>query len=196
MSEFEFVFSLFGLLLGFSLIEVLGGLARTIEALLRTATVRAPAPGSAPFRSGWLTPLLAVFVMLDILSFWGAAWVSRAHLEFSGSVMAGGLFFAGSYYVAAHLVFPTERADWADLDAHYFRVRRTVFAALIGLTTLQLAFMLPLPGIGDALLTPRVAGTAAVLYALMIAGMLVRGKAASIAVLALLSVRYVFEYVT
>ena len=35
VSPFEFVFSLFGLLLGLSLVEVLGGLARTIEAELR-----------------------------------------------------------------------------------------------------------------------------------------------------------------
>ena len=31
MSPFEFVFSLFGLLLGLSLAEVLGGLARTLK---------------------------------------------------------------------------------------------------------------------------------------------------------------------
>jgi hypothetical protein len=35
MSDFEFIFSLFGLLLGLSLAEVLGGLARAIEARLR-----------------------------------------------------------------------------------------------------------------------------------------------------------------
>ena len=32
MSEFEFIFALFGLLLGLSIIEVLGGFARAIEA--------------------------------------------------------------------------------------------------------------------------------------------------------------------
>jgi len=31
MSEFEFVFSLFSLLLGFSLVEVLSGLVRTLK---------------------------------------------------------------------------------------------------------------------------------------------------------------------
>ena len=50
MSDFDFVFSLFGLLLGFSLIEVLDGLAKVIEAScaqLRAAT-RPPASGFGP----------------------------------------------------------------------------------------------------------------------------------------------------
>ena len=37
MTDFEFVFSLFGLLLGFSLVEVLGGMAKAIEAQRRAA---------------------------------------------------------------------------------------------------------------------------------------------------------------
>ena len=68
MSDFEFIFALFGLLLGLSLAEVLGGLARAIENRLRP---------SSPARIGLLTPLLGAFVILDLLSFWQAAWVVR-----------------------------------------------------------------------------------------------------------------------
>ena len=50
ITQFEFLFALFGLLLGLSLTAVLGGLARTIEARLRPR---------AAMRVGWLTPLLA-----------------------------------------------------------------------------------------------------------------------------------------
>lgn len=195
MTEFEFVFSLFGLLLGLSLAEVLGGLARAIEAQLRTAKVGAAA-GVRDFRAGWLTPLLGVFVMLDIISFWGSAWNARSQLVFSGEVMVGGLFFAGSYYLAAHLVFPTEKEDWADLDAHYFRVRRTVFGALIGLTTLQLGFLLTVPGVAAMIVTPAVAVPAVLLYLLLAAGMIVSAKRASLIVLALLIARYVVQYLT
>lgn len=63
MSEFEFVFVLYSLVLGLSLVELLTGLGRTLEfKLARDAADRA-------FRIGWLTPLLAVFVILDLLSF-------------------------------------------------------------------------------------------------------------------------------
>lgn len=196
MSQFEFVFSLFGLLLGFSLVEVLGGLAKVIEAQLRAVKVAAERPDEARFRAGWLTPLLGLFVMLDVISFWGSAWVARDQLTYTGPVVIGGLLFAGSYYVAAHLVFPTEKADWADLDAHYFRVRRAVLGAIMALTTLQLAYLLTVPGVAALIATPIVAGSAFVHYVLLAAGMIVRGKAASIAVLALLSLRYAFQYLT
>src|ERR1044072_6799441 len=144
MSDFEFVFSLFGLLLGFSLVEVLGGLAKVIEAQLRAVKVGAEMPGAPPFRARWLTPLLGLFVMLDVISFWGSAWVARGQLDYSGKVAIGGLVFAGSYYVAAHLVFPTEKADWADLDAHYFRVRRGGVGTGIVLDIAQNDYMLTL----------------------------------------------------
>ena len=57
MDAFNFAFSLFGLLLGFSLAEVLSGFARALKR------------GSAR-KLGWLTTLLAIFVMLDLTSFW------------------------------------------------------------------------------------------------------------------------------
>ena len=97
MSDFEFVFSLFGLLLGLSLAEVLGGLARTIEVRLRPETA---------VRIGWLTPLMAAFVVLDLLSFWQAAWVGRNFVGVSGHTLMAITAFASAYYIAARLVFP------------------------------------------------------------------------------------------
>ena len=117
MSEFEFIFALFGLLLGLSIIEILGGLARAIEARLR--------PG-AMLRIGWLTPLLGVFVLLDLLSFWMAAWVARGLVSVSGHTLMAVTLFASSYYLAARLVFPPEPDETPDFDAHFFRIRRIV----------------------------------------------------------------------
>ena len=132
MDGFNFVFSLFGLLIGFSLVEVLGGQARALEAQMGAARLE-----RREFRAGWLTPLLGLFVMLDILSFWGSAWVARDHLSITGPVLLGGLFFAGSYYLAAHLIFPGEPTEWPDLDDHYFLVRRPVLAVIMTLATVQ-----------------------------------------------------------
>ena len=196
MTDFDFVFSLFGLLLGFSLIEVLGGLAKVIEAQLRAVKVGVETPGATPFRAGWLTPLLGLYVMLDVVSFWGSAWVARGQIAYEGPVVLGGLLFTGSYYIAAHLVFPTEKTDWADLDAHYFRVRRAVFGVLIALTTIQTAYLMTVPGVSEAMRNPIVLGSAALLYTLMVLALIVQGKRSSIIVLALLSLRYVVQYLS
>ena len=189
MTAFEFTFSLFGLLLGFSLVEVLGGLARTMEARLRPAQA-----GKSRFRSGWLTPLLGLFVMLDVVSFWAAAWVVRDQLIVSGPIFLGGLFFAGSYYLAAHLVFPAEPGAGPDLDDHYFRVRRLVLGAMLGLLAIQLAYFLTIPALAASFRDPRLLASIAVFVILLVAGMVVRTKRASLIVLTALILRYVYEY--
>lgn len=191
MDGFNFVFTLFGLLIGFSLVEVLGGQARALEAQMGAARLE-----RREFHAGCLTPLLGLFVMLDILSFWGSAWVARDHLSMTGPVLLGGLFFAGSYFLAAHLIFPGEPTDWPNLDDHYFLVRRPVFGAIMILATVQGAYFLTLPGFAAAMTAPIVLGDIVTFYALLIAGLLVRGKTANMIVLSLLSLRYLVHYLT
>jgi hypothetical protein len=138
MSPFEFVFSLFGLLLGLSLAEVLGGFVRAVNARNNT-------------RLGWLTPMLGVVVMLDLTTFWSVAWLVRDRIPPSLLVLVIGLVVTGIYYFAASLVFPREPDAHADLDDHYVTHRRevlgaiiasnvVVFVALFGLLGLPLVF--------------------------------------------------------
>jgi hypothetical protein len=185
VSAFEFIFSLFGLLLGFSLVEVLGGLARALAVLLRPAEQR-----PAGFRLGWLTPLFAVFVLLDLVSFWGAAWFARDVLSVSVGTLFGGLFFAGAYYLCAHLVFPSELAQSGDLDAHYLRVHRVVLLGLLGLLLLQLGFYAVTPSLAPALLSARSLIFTVVLVLLMSAAAVVRSRRWSAVLLVALVVRY------
>jgi len=185
MSQFEFIFTLFGLLLGLSIVEVLGGLARAIEARLR--------PG-ATLRIGWLTPLLGVFVLLDLLSFWQAAWTTRDIIAVSGDSLMAVTVFASAYYLAAHLVFPREPADHAELDSHYFRVRRIVLGAMLALLACQIAYYASVPQLAVALKSPLSIGLTIVLAALMIAAMLVRGRRASGIVMGALVARYLIVY--
>ena len=117
MSAFEFVFSLFGLLLGFSLVEVLGGLVRTLKLRARV-------------RIGWLTPLLGLFVLLDLTSFWSGAWQNREIIPVSYGALLFGLVITGLYYMAAALVFPDEPQEWPDHDEHYLAHRRQVLGAV------------------------------------------------------------------
>lgn len=185
MSDFEFIFALFGLLLGLSIAEVLGGLARAIEARLR--------PGTA-VRIGWLTPLLGAFVMLDLLSFWQAAWVVRDAVAVSGKALMAVTLFASAYYLAARLVFPRDADEQPDLDAYFFRVRRVVIGVLFALLLCQLAFYASLPTIAPHLLRPLALGLTAILALLMATAMLVRGELWARVVMLGLVARYVVVY--
>lgn len=120
MSDFEFVFSLFGLLLGLSLAEVLGGFGRALKARHRV-------------RLGWLTPLLGLLVMLDLTSFWSAAWSLRDVLPVKYSILMLLLIFTGVYYLAASMVFPCDHEESPDYDAHYWDNKRLIVASIFGL---------------------------------------------------------------
>jgi len=190
MSGFEFVFTLFGLLLGFSMVEVLGGFAKAVE-----ARVRPPADRRAPVRLGWLTPLLGIYVMLDLTSFWMAAWVARDQFSVGGPALFGGLVFAGSYYLAAHAVFPSDPARHDELDSHYFRVHRMVFGILIALLAAQLVYWVSVPELRVAFANLWLCAQLAFAVALMGAAMWARSHKASIVLLALLVGQYVYDYV-
>ena len=185
MGDFEFIFALFGLLLGLSIAEVLGGLARAIEARLR--------PGSR-VRIGWLTPLLGAFVLLDLLSFWQAAWVTRDVVAVSGKALMAVTAFASAYYLAAHLVFPRDVDGQPDFDAHFFRIRRIVIGVMAALLLCQLIWYSTVPALSTHLHNPLALGLTVVLAALMAAAMLVRSPRGSRIVMALLVARYVVVY--
>lgn len=118
MNAFEFVFSLFGLLLGFSLVEVLAGFVRTVKARRKV-------------RLGWLTPLLGIFVMFHLASFWSDAWELRDLIPATDRSMFVGLALAGLYYFAASMVFPEKAEDWEDLDLYFFEVKRAVLGVVL-----------------------------------------------------------------
>lgn len=117
MDAFNFAFTLFGLLLGFTLIEVLSGLAKVLKARRR-------------IRVGWLTPLLAVFVMLDVLSFWQGAWAARSLIPVTYGALLAGLVITAIYYLAASWIFPETLEDGIDLDSHYLDHRRIVLPGI------------------------------------------------------------------
>ena len=132
MEAFDFAFSLFAIILGLSLAKVLEGFAR---ALKRRRVVHL----------GWLTPLLAVFVMLDLTSFWESGWAARKFVTPQYGDLLIGLFMTGLYYIAASLIFPGEfgesrhEMDGADFDEHYMKHRRQVLGAILISDLVQIA---------------------------------------------------------
>lgn len=119
MSDFEFFFSFYGLILGLSVAEIVGGVARTIHE-------------RKTLRIGLLTPLLALFVGLDIVSFWSTAWVDLRAVPVSYPLLVVGLLVASLYYIAASLVFPRATHDWPTLDDHFWAHKRSVLLAVLG----------------------------------------------------------------
>ena len=185
MSDFEFLFALYGLMLGLSIAEVLSGVARALEDRLQSRPT---------LRIGWLCPLLAAFVLLDLLSFWAAAWTVRPLIRVSGESLMLVTAFAGAYYLAARLVFPRDVQQINDLDDHFFRIRRVVLGILLALLAVQMAYYASIPAIQPLLLRPLSLGLTVLLVVLLLLAMMVRNRRAARAVMALLVLRYVAAY--
>lgn len=188
MSDFEFVFALYSLLLGLSMVELLGGLGRALEARF------AAEESHGKFAIGWLTPLLAVFVMLDLLSFWGTAWRVREDVAVSSAVLMAVALFASVYFLAARLVFPSHPEGFANLDTHYFRIRRVVFGLLLALLAAQIGYFMTHPKLSVLLLNPLPLGMTLILVGLIAAAMWVKDRRWNIILLSLLIARYVLAY--
>lgn len=127
MDGLEFVFSLFGLLLGLALTEALSGLARALKAKHRV-------------QIGWPTALLGLLVACDVVTFWMYGWSLRKQLQVTWPLMFGGFVVTGIYYVCASLIFPDANND--DYDAHFDRMHRMVLSGVLICNVALLAFTL------------------------------------------------------
>lgn len=175
VTNFEFVFSLFGLLLGLSLAELLGGFGRALQKRTK-------------IRMGWLLPLLGLLVLLDVSSFWLVAWSVRDAVPIAYFPMMVGLLICCLYYLVATLVFPHDLDEWPVFDDYYFGHRAQVIGgmilcnllALIGVATLGVK---PLSSPGDQI-------SVVIFLASVGALLLVRGKRANLALLIFIVLQY------
>jgi len=126
MSDFDFFLSFFGVLLGLTVAEVAIKFADAID--------RHP---NRPI--GLLSPLLAVFVLMDITSLWLWAWGAREFIRVSWLSVYSGLAIALCYFLAAALVFPRGESVIANLDEHYWRRKRIVLGGVILANAILLA---------------------------------------------------------
>jgi hypothetical protein len=175
MTSFEFVFSLFGLLLGLALAEVLGGFGSAIQHRRKV-------------RIGWMTPLLGALVALDVTSFWMIAWDVREKVPVHYISLLGGLFLIGIYYMVARISFPDDPGEWPDYDAYYFEHRQWVLGGIVLCNVIALAVLIALGS--------RPLESAASRWSLLLfipglaAAMFVKDKRINIALLVLLVVQY------
>lgn len=179
IEAFDFAFSLFAIILGLSLVEVLTGFAR---ALKRRRVVHL----------GLLTPLLALFVMLDLTSFWEFGWAARRFVTPQYGYLLIGLCVSGLYYLAASLIFPTEFGDRADFDDHYLAHRRQVVGAV---TVCDFVEVLPVAILRFHDLSARFWIENALQFAALGTCIVSRSKRANVAALAILIAIYVYTAV-
>jgi hypothetical protein len=177
VSPFEFVFSLFGLLLGFSLVEVLGGLGKVLKSRRH-------------IRVGWLNPLLALFVMIDITSFWLMAWLAREGIPANAASLFTGLAICGLYYLAAILVFPDDPAERGELDSHFFEQKSKVLAGVLACNVLAYCARAWAQGGFGINYSPWDWSAFAVYFAMLTGAIFVRGQRWNAAFLVLLILLY------
>jgi hypothetical protein len=175
MTVFEFVFSLYSLLFGLALAQVFGGFGNTLQERHK-------------LKVGWLTPLLALFVILDLTSFWEIGWqmrgISRPYFLFLISTV----LLAGIYYLAARLVFPRNFVEWPDFDVYYFRHKQWVYGGILLCNVVAAAALLAIHA--PFMRSPTGFVNFLSYFVLLIALLLVRSKRASIVLLVLMLSRY------
>ena len=119
MTAFEFVFPLFGLLVGLSFAEMLAGLARALKT-------------KREVRVGWLTPLLGLVILANLTMIWLGAWDMRDVAAPSSAALLFILVVGGSYFLAASLVFPSSDSKVRDLDEHFMANRTLALLVIAG----------------------------------------------------------------
>ncbi|HEX9965949.1 MAG TPA: hypothetical protein VGB04_13320 [Allosphingosinicella sp.] len=118
MDAFEYYFSFFTLIIGLAVAAVARGFG-TMWQTRRRAEI------------GWLTPLLAAFLLLDISRFWLGLW-SRQEIAAMGPLaLASVLCVALPYVFVTTIMFPSEPDDWASLDEYYASNSRSIFVVLL-----------------------------------------------------------------
>lgn len=117
MSEFEFVFPLFALLVGLSMTEMLSGLAYALKS-------------KRDIRVGWLTPLLGTTILLNLAMFWQGSWEIRDEIAATSASLILVLVVGGCYYLASSLVFPSPGSEITDLDEHFMEIRTLAMLAI------------------------------------------------------------------
>ena len=129
MSDFEFLFALFGLLFGLIVAELSLKFADAIE-------LRRERP------MGILTPALAFLLLTDLTNFWLFVWGSRNVLTVSYRIVFAGVLLAMVYFLAASLLFPRTDRRWTSLDEHYWSRKRLVAGAILFVNVVATGAML------------------------------------------------------
>jgi hypothetical protein len=183
MGGFEFVFGIFGVVLGLAIVEIVRGFAKGIKR-----------PG--PIRIGWLSPMLGLFLLYDIAAFWALAWTARAVVPETTPAIALGMLITGLYYFAASQLWPEpgDAGGWADGNGWMLAHKRRILLSIFACNALSVAATMRfVPGSWPV--APTEAWMLALYFALLLAMAFVRGTRATTVVLALAILEYAADLV-
>jgi hypothetical protein len=126
MTDFEFAFSLFVILLGLGLAEVFGGVARAMKA-------------RPSLRIGWATGLLATWTVMRTVLFWRVIWRTRDTFPASSAALLAGVLICGLFYFAGALVFPDALEGRTQLDDYFMQEKAKTIGSLLAANALSYA---------------------------------------------------------
>lgn len=129
MSDFEYLFALFGLLFGLIVAQLSLKFAEAINS-------------NSECPMGILTPAFAFLILTDVTNFWLFLWGFRAVLMVSFRTVFAGVILAMVYFLAASLVFPPKTSDLDHLDNHYWSRKRLVAGGILFVNVVATSAML------------------------------------------------------
>jgi hypothetical protein len=117
MDRFSFFFAFYGLILGLAVTELLGGFAGMVRA-------------HAVKKLEAQTALLALLTFVMIVATWVDAWNMLQGVTLNFDDLWPPVLLATFYYLAAAVIFPREREQYAHLHL-YFAARKTFVVAML-----------------------------------------------------------------
>lgn len=105
------IYSLFGLVVGLGIAEILKGFAEAWRTVSGVGRVR------EHVRIGWLVPLLGTLVIMDQTQFYITAYVMRDAIPFTYFSLLSVLAVIGTYFICSTFIFPDDPGHWSDFDA-------------------------------------------------------------------------------
>ncbi len=118
MTPFGYYFSFFTLLIGLAVAAVARGFGTLWQSRRST-------------RVGYLTPLLAAFLLLDMSRFWLALSGRQEIAALDAVALTSVLCVTLPYVFATTIMFPAVPGDWSSLDDYYLTYSRGVFVSLL-----------------------------------------------------------------
>ena len=118
MGDFDFLFAMFGIILGLIVAELSLKFADAID-------------GRRVRPLGILTPALAFLVLTDLTNFSLFLWGSRAGLVVTWRIVFTGVLLAMVYFLAAAQAFPRGHSECRHLDEHYWSHKRIVAGGIL-----------------------------------------------------------------
>jgi hypothetical protein len=117
LDRFSFFFTFYALMLGLAVTELLSGVARLVRARIQRIEPQ--------------TALLALLTFMIIVATWIDAFDSLRTVTIDLGGLWAPILLATCYYLAASVVFPSDPADFDDLDSYFHSRKRFVVLMLV-----------------------------------------------------------------